>query len=241
MKSKSSLTAVSLTSDSQPPASSGAAATQVLQKSVRIVGLVSYTDHNQFSEDKGQPMSEWDAHVHCTCFLDGLTSAPPYPRSELTVNRFGVVTLLHSHDHSEDPEDLWCWRVGMTADGADAPQPCRHDNMKLVDEIFYWPGSVTHVGRYPAAESLIRDLGLSRLDAAIHRPANYDFASGGIWMYSTEAAECLDELHRLVKMPLEGIGNERTFIDALEILLPAAVETSNPIICHYNGVADDAW
>lgn len=51
-------------------------------------------------------MSEWHAHVYCSCFQRGLTIEPPYPRFELTVNRFGVVTLVNSSNHAEDLDPL---------------------------------------------------------------------------------------------------------------------------------------
>ena len=127
-------------------------------------------------------MSEWDAHVYCTCFRDGLTSDPPYPRSDLTVNRFGVVTLTGSNDHAEDPEKLWCWRVGMTEDGGEAPSPCAHRDMKVVDAIFYWPGSRSYTDRYPVFESCLADARLPVLAELIYRQQADDYPSGGIWV-----------------------------------------------------------
>jgi hypothetical protein len=68
-------------------------------------------------------VSDWQAHVHCTCFQDGLTTEPPRPRSQLVINRFGVVTIIGSTDHSEDPEDLSAWRCGYFDDRDGSSQP----------------------------------------------------------------------------------------------------------------------
>lgn len=188
-------------------------------------------------------MSEWDAHVFCTCFQDGLTREPPYPRSDLTVNRFGVVTLVGSTDHSNDPDDLWCWRVGMTKDPPlEARQPCTHDNMKLFDEIFYWPGSYSHAGSYPTTERLIAEGDFPLLAAQIQQPPKYDFSSGGIWVLAQEAPDLLEEVRRLKPLVPAGTAEgDGYFVRTLQALLEASVKTGNPIITHYNGTADGAW
>lgn len=187
-------------------------------------------------------MSEWQAHVFCTCFKDGSTSEPPLPRTALEVNRFGVVTLKGSVDHSEDPDELWCWRVGMTVDGSDAPHPCEHDWMKLVDLIFYWPGSFYHEIRQPLVEQLVEDAGLVMLADLIHRKEAPDYPSGGVWASSSEASELLSELITLEKaMPDDAFVGEVRFVSDLKLLLTASESTGNPVICHYNGIIDGAW
>lgn len=74
-------------------------------------------------------MSEWQAHVYCTCFRDGAVQDLPHPRSALTVNRFGVVTLVDSTDHASDPDDLWTWRMRFAEDEQGGQPPCAHDQM----------------------------------------------------------------------------------------------------------------
>lgn len=187
-------------------------------------------------------MSEWDAHVHCTCFRDGLTSEPPYPRSDLTVNRFGVVTLVGGNDHAEDPKELWCWRVGMTEDGGEARPPCAHSDMKLVDAIFYWPGSRSYTASYPVFEDSLADSELPTLTGLIYRQQADDYPSGGIWVTASEAVEALAELHTLMeKLPAEMPADDTYFAHVLTGLLTASVETGNPVILHYNGLIDGAW
>lgn len=187
-------------------------------------------------------MSEWDAHVFCTCFRDGLTSEPPYPRSDLTVNRFGVVTLAGSKDHAEDPEDLWCWRVGMTEDGDKAPPPCAHTDMKIVDTVFYWPGSRSYTARHPVFESSLADNRLPVLTELIYRQQADDYPSGGIWTSAGEAVEALAELRVLTpRLPAGLPTGDAYFARTLADLLTASVETGNPIILHYNGLIDGAW
>ena len=190
-------------------------------------------------------MSEWDACVYCTCFQDGLTNDPPYPRSELTVNRFGVVTMVGSTDHAEDPKPLWCWRVGMSVDDPhtdEAPQPCRHHNMKLVDEIFYWPGSVSHVGHYPVFERLVATYELPVLGDLLYRPPADDYPSGGVWTDAEEAQQALRELDELAALaPLDPQTSDSYFAKTLRTLLEASVKTGNPVICNYNGIGDGAW
>lgn len=96
------------------------------------------------------------------------------------MNRFGVVTLVGSSDHAEDPDDLWRWRVGMTEDCADAPGPCSHDYMKLVDKIFYWPGSRSYAARYAVFEAALADSMAPVLSELIYRQQADDYPSGGI-------------------------------------------------------------
>lgn len=187
-------------------------------------------------------MSEWDAHVYCTCFLKGLTSDPPYPRSELTVNRFGVVTLNGSEDHSKDPEDLWGWRVGWGMDGCEVPSPCEHDDMMLIDEIFYFPGSYWHELPYPCVENRVGGADFSLLQELFARGAPTDFPSGGIWAVAAEALGLLGEAQQLIRLlqrdcPHFCYGMTKTLIR----LLGASEQTGNPIITHYNGTIDGAW
>ena len=190
-------------------------------------------------------MSEWQAIVYCTCFQSGLTREPPLPRAELRVNRFGVVTLVGGTDHAEDPDELWCWRVGMSidGDGDDAPQPCRHESMLEADEIFYWPGARAHAIRYPDAEDAIVAGDFPVLRELVYRPEGNDYASGGIWIHPTEAVAALAETRRLGGMleDIESPDGALVFVDVLEILLGASVATRNPVIVHYNGVIDGAW
>jgi len=187
-------------------------------------------------------MSEWDAHVYCTCFRDGLTSEAPYPRSDLTVNRFGVVTLVGSDDHAEDPEDLWCWRVGMAEDGGEAPPPCAHNDMKIVDAIFYWPGSRSYTARYPVFEEALANANLPVLSELIYRQQADDYPSGGIWATAREAVEALAELRVLTQtLPDEMPAADAYFARTLTDLLSASATTGNPVILHYNGLIDGAW
>lgn len=190
-------------------------------------------------------MSEWEGVVFCTCFQDGLTREPPVPRDMLTINKFGIVTLAGSTDHAEDPDDLWCWRVGMTLNrpaNEDAPQPCRHHYMKLVSEIFYWPGSRSHTVNYPEFERLVADGDFPLLNELIYRSEGDDYPSGGIWVEANEAAPILAELRRLQPLlPDDAPEGDAYFAATLESLLKASARSGNPIIVHYNGVADGAW
>jgi len=189
-------------------------------------------------------MSEWDAHVHCTCFQDGLTTEPPYPRSELTVNRFGVVTLAGSTDHAEDPDDLWNWRFGYSGDGCDAPFPCSHDGMKLVSvSPFYTQANWRRMDPvYPQLESILGASDCPVLNEVFHRQNAYDYPSGGIWVLAEEGARVLTELLGLLPhLPADLAPGDAHFIRHFRALLEASVETGNPIICHNNGVGDGAW
>lgn len=187
-------------------------------------------------------MSEWDAHVYCTCFQEGRTSEPPYPRSELIVNKCGVVTLVGSDDHSKDPEDLRGWRVGWGVDGREAPNPCEHDDMMLVDEILYFPGSYWHELPYPCVEEQVSDKDFPRLQELFARGAPRDFPSGGIWAVASEAQSLLSEAQALRRLLPEDCAHFcHGMITTLIRLLEASKETGNPIITHYNGTIDGAW
>lgn len=187
-------------------------------------------------------MSEWEGHVYCTCFQGGLTGEPPCPRSDLTVNRFGIVTLVGSTDHAEDPDALWCWRMGMTENGDDTAPACAHRDIKIVDEIFYWPGSRFHTAQYPVLERVLENADLPMLSELLHRPPADDYRSGGIWATAQESAEALEELRTLRTMlPAEMPADDEYFARTLSKLLGASIATGNPIILHYNGVGDGEW
>lgn len=187
-------------------------------------------------------MSDWNAHVYCTCFQDGMASTPPYPRSNLTVNRFGVVTLVGSNDHAEDPDDLWCWRVGMTEDGGSTPSPCTHNDMKIVDTIFYWPGSRSYVLHCPVFEDSLNDVDFPVLTELVYRPQADDYPSGGIWATASEAVAALAELRALTEtLPTSMTADDAHFVRELTELFTAAIATGNPIILHYDGIVDGAW
>lgn len=189
-------------------------------------------------------MSEWDAHVHCTCFQDGLTTEPPYPRSELIVNRFGVVTLAGSTDHSEDPDDLWSWRCGYSEDGYEVPYPCEHDQMKLVSiSPFYAPDTWPRVDpAYPQLEGVLATSDCTVLRELFRRHPTYDHPSGGIWVLAEEADRALNEWSGLLtQFPADLAPGDAYFVEEFPKLLKASVQTGNPIICHHNGVGDGAW
>lgn len=190
-------------------------------------------------------MSEWEAVVYCTCFQDGLTREPPFPTGDLTVNRFGVVTLVGSTDHANDPDALWWWRFGLTTDEGLTDQetsPCAHDNMHLVDEIFYWPSARSHMGRYPTLEHLVETGEYPLAIEVLYRPEGDDYPSGGIWVCAAEAPPLLEEVRRLRReVPNDSPNASSNFIETLESLLEASADTRNPIIVHYNGLIDGAW
>lgn len=190
-------------------------------------------------------MSEWDAFVFCTCFQDGLTTEPPYPRSDLTINRFGVVTLADSTDHTKDPETLMDWRQGWG--GFDLPfdepnPPCVHEYMKLVSvSPFYtpanWPDTDPH-----EFQGWLNDSECPVLSEVLYRRQFPDYPSGGIWVVGKEVGAALAELVRFVPRVRRGLRTEDAyFLENLQTLLEASVQTGNPIICHYNGIADDGW
>lgn len=193
-------------------------------------------------------MSEWQAHVHCTCFQKELTTEPPYPRSELTINRFGVVTMIASTDHAEDPEDLWNWRFGYLdgADGSALPgkPPCSHDHMQLVCAYpFYVPATWRRIeSAYPQVESIVTSTAFPVLNELYDRHPAYDYPSGGIWVSAEESAPALAELSTLLAQHHADLApGDAYFITNLQALLEASVQTCNPIIGHYNGVGDGAW
>lgn len=192
-------------------------------------------------------MSEWQAHVHCTCFQNGLTTEPPYPRSALTINRFGVVTMIGSTDHSEDPEDLWNWRAGYHDDG-DGPleerPACAHHGMQLVCvHPFYTQATWRRMeSLYPHVEHLLDASTFPSLNEVFYRHPAYDYPSGGIWVRAQEAPGTLAELSRLShNLPADLDPGDGYFIESLCALLRASVLTRNPVICHNNGVIDGAW
>lgn len=191
-------------------------------------------------------VSEWMAVVYCTCFQDGLTREPPLDRTQLTVNRFGVVTVVGSEDHSEDPERLWHWRVGMAlfdeSDIDDAPPACEHHDMHVMDEIFYWPGARAHAMRVPIVEAAAAAGDFPLLTELLYRPEAHDYPSGGAWCWPREAQPLMNELTRLRdELPDTTPPGEQAFVEQLDQLLQASSETGNPIILHYNGIGDDAW
>lgn len=192
-------------------------------------------------------MSEWEAHVYCTCFQEGLTSEPPYPRSELTVNRFGVVTSIGSIDHAKDPDDLWNWRGGFVADGdglRDGSPPCAHDHMELAwARPFYLQANWRRMeSAYPQVEEALRASAVPVLNEVFYRHPSYDYPSGGIWLPAEEAAPALAEMSVLLPgLPTDLRSADAYFIRNLQSLLEASVQTGNPIICHNNGVGDGAW
>lgn len=200
-------------------------------------------------------MSEWDAQVYCTCFQDRLLEIePPYPRSQLTVNRFGIVTLVGSTNHADDPDDLWDWRCGWSGEDDDRDEsrcsPCSHDWMRLVSASpFYTPASWQRRRMNPevAYEQLEGTLYAHKdespvLSDVLYRDEEHDYPSGGVWVVSSEAGLALDELLRLIPLlPTPLNKADDYFVTNLRALLEASVKTGNPIICHYNGIIDGAF
>lgn len=190
-------------------------------------------------------MSDWEAMVHCTCFQDGLVQIePPYPRAQLTVNRFGVVTLAGSTDHSRDPGDLWDWRLGEPDEGYGddgSCRPCAHDRMRFVSVCPFLTPANWHRAYppYPQVQALLH--AFPTLAEIICRKQENDYASGGVWVEGDEAAGALEELERLLLLMPAGVNpGDAYFVGNLRELLRASAATKNPIIVHYNGMVD-AW
>lgn len=136
-------------------------------------------------------MSEHEAYVACTCFRDGLTSEPPVPRSALTFDRFGNVTLRSSRSPEEDPEPLWDWRSGWEEVG---PPACAHDHMRLAERIWStgnWResevGATISAGPYSALHEVL-DNGRS-------------FGGATILATSELATDALPELEQVLAIP----------------------------------------
>ncbi|MFT3861158.1 hypothetical protein [Micropruina sp.] len=114
--------------------------------------------------------------------------------------------------------------------------------MKIVDAIFYWPGSRSYTARYPVFEDSLAKTKLPVLTQLIYRQQADDYPSGGIWATTSEAVEALAELRVLAKeLPAEMPAADAYFARTLTDLLTASATTGNPVILHYNGLIDGAW
>ena len=187
-------------------------------------------------------MSEWYGFVACTCYQQGRTTEPPYPREQLTVNEFGIVTLQSSATPDEDPDTLYEWRRGLREDDQKFGTACEHEHMRLIDEIFYWPGARAHTGRYDAVEQLLADDTYPRLRGVVYAPEGSEYPSGGTWVRPHQAGPALADLERLkAQLPADLAVGDADFLRTLETLLEASVRTRNPIVTHYSGIIDGAW
>lgn len=73
-----------------------------------------------------------DAYVACTCYRDGLTSEPPLPRSQLTIDERGDVVLVDDDDDVDVWHAIWNWQESA----------CPHPSMKAASD---WVGNIAGI------------------------------------------------------------------------------------------------
>ena len=141
---------------------------------------------------------------------------------------------------ADDPPSLREWRAGRDANlERSARRACEHEDMRLIDTFFYWPGARSHAGAYPIVETTVSTGLSSNLERALTKPVARDYPSGGVWLDPAEASAALVEIPGLLSRL--GNGAETDFVDIVRRLLAASVTTGNPVVTHYNGICDGAW
>ncbi|WP_156393580.1 hypothetical protein [Nocardioides sp. Root140] len=131
-------------------------------------------------------MSEHYLYVACSCFRDGRTTEPPFPRAKLGFDRYGNVKLAAEKSPEDSPDGLWEWRDNKA---------CEHHDMRLVDRIY--EGSRADWD-YPYVEQAIAGEGFERLRELLHRDVSGDAA---IFATADEAAAGLAEMQELLDKP----------------------------------------
>ena len=100
-------------------------------------------------------MSEHWVYVACACYRDGLlASDPPFPRSKIVFDKYGNIMQKGSETPEDDSESFYDWRLELA---------CRHDHMRLVDEIWWtrdWrnrgeAGRIISSGVFPHLEEVL--------------------------------------------------------------------------------------